>query len=101
MARHVEAQANLETFHWYERERELRLQFLPCDVVLPRLGTIREVAAVHQALLVMKGGDAFPSKKDRFEGTIDVWWIVRTLSPSRIFAENDFLLFLTQTTEGC
>ncbi|XP_065827831.1 solute carrier family 12 member 6-like [Oscarella lobularis] len=42
----------------------------------PFIGTIREVAAVHQALLVMKGGDAFPSKKDRFEGTIDVWWIV-------------------------
>eukprot|EP00118_Oscarella_pearsei_P002328 m.10248 g.10248 ORF g.10248 m.10248 type:complete len:1083 (+) comp22073_c0_seq3:74-3322(+) len=42
----------------------------------PFIGTIREVAAAHQALLVMKGGTAFPDKKERFEGTIDVWWIV-------------------------
>ncbi|KAK7159111.1 hypothetical protein R3I94_005446 [Phoxinus phoxinus] len=39
--------------------------------------TIRETTAAHQALLVAKNIDTFPTNQDRFtEGTIDVWWIV-------------------------
>uniref|UniRef100_A0A673GSE0 Solute carrier family 12 member 7-like n=1 Tax=Sinocyclocheilus rhinocerous TaxID=307959 RepID=A0A673GSE0_9TELE len=39
--------------------------------------TVRETTAVHQALLVAKNIDTFPTNQDRLaEGTIDVWWIV-------------------------
>lgn len=39
--------------------------------------TIRETTAAHQALLVAKNIDSFPSNQERFSnGTIDVWWIV-------------------------
>lgn len=39
--------------------------------------TVRETTAAHQALLVAKNVDTFPSNQDRLaEGTIDVWWIV-------------------------
>ncbi|XP_063063304.1 solute carrier family 12 member 7 isoform X3 [Engraulis encrasicolus] len=39
--------------------------------------TIRETTAAHQALLVAKNVDSFPTNQDRLgEGTIDVWWIV-------------------------
>ncbi|KAF4086103.1 hypothetical protein AMELA_G00102940 [Ameiurus melas] len=39
--------------------------------------TVRETTAAHQALLVAKNIDVFPSNTDRLaEGTIDVWWIV-------------------------
>ncbi|XP_067309913.1 solute carrier family 12 member 7 isoform X3 [Pseudorasbora parva] len=39
--------------------------------------TIRETTAAHQALLVAKNIDTFPTNQDRLaEGTIDVWWIV-------------------------
>ncbi|XP_068422613.1 solute carrier family 12 member 7-like isoform X2 [Clinocottus analis] len=39
--------------------------------------TVRETTAAHQALLVAKNIDHFPSNQDRLkEGTIDVWWIV-------------------------
>uniref|UniRef100_A0A8C1A6Z7 Solute carrier family 12 member 7a n=1 Tax=Cyprinus carpio carpio TaxID=630221 RepID=A0A8C1A6Z7_CYPCA len=39
--------------------------------------TIRETTAAHQALLVAKNIDKFPTNQDRLdEGTIDVWWIV-------------------------
>ncbi|XP_051989495.1 solute carrier family 12 member 7 isoform X2 [Xyrauchen texanus] len=39
--------------------------------------TIRETTAAHQALLVAKNIDQFPTNQDRLaEGTIDVWWIV-------------------------
>lgn len=39
--------------------------------------TVRETTAAHQALLVAKNVDVFPSNTDRLaEGTIDVWWIV-------------------------
>ncbi|KAK3531811.1 hypothetical protein QTP70_029726 [Hemibagrus guttatus] len=39
--------------------------------------TVRETTAAHQALLVAKNIDLFPSNIDRLtEGTIDVWWIV-------------------------
>lgn len=38
---------------------------------------MRETTAAHQALLVAKNVDVFPSNTDRLaEGTIDVWWIV-------------------------
>ncbi|MGH0116122.1 UNVERIFIED_CONTAM: hypothetical protein FKN15_074763 [Acipenser sinensis] len=39
--------------------------------------TVRETTAAHQALLVAKNIDSFPSNQERFSnGTIDVWWIV-------------------------
>uniref|UniRef100_A0AAY4AS20 Solute carrier family 12 member 7-like n=1 Tax=Denticeps clupeoides TaxID=299321 RepID=A0AAY4AS20_9TELE len=39
--------------------------------------TVRETTAAHQALLVAKNIDLFPSNHERLgEGTIDVWWIV-------------------------
>ncbi|XP_066521337.1 solute carrier family 12 member 7-like isoform X2 [Hoplias malabaricus] len=39
--------------------------------------TVRETTAAHQALLVAKNIDLFPSNTQRLaEGTIDVWWIV-------------------------
>ncbi|XP_049453621.1 solute carrier family 12 member 7-like isoform X1 [Epinephelus fuscoguttatus] len=39
--------------------------------------TVRETTAAHQALLVAKNIDNFPSNQERLsEGTIDVWWIV-------------------------
>ncbi|CAB1317450.1 unnamed protein product [Coregonus sp. 'balchen'] len=39
--------------------------------------TVRETTSAHQALLVAKNIDKFPSNQDRLgEGTIDVWWIV-------------------------
>ncbi|XP_028825827.1 solute carrier family 12 member 7 isoform X2 [Denticeps clupeoides] len=39
--------------------------------------TIRETTAAHQALLVAKNVDSFPTNMERLgEGTIDVWWIV-------------------------
>lgn len=38
---------------------------------------MRETTSAHQALLVAKNIDKFPSNQDRLgEGTIDVWWIV-------------------------
>lgn len=43
----------------------------------PPKETIRETTAAHQALLVAKNIDTFPTNQDRLaEGTIDVWWIV-------------------------
>lgn len=39
--------------------------------------TVRETTEAHQALLVAKNIDHFPSNQDRLKGgTIDVWWIV-------------------------
>ncbi|KAK2821909.1 hypothetical protein Q5P01_021974 [Channa striata] len=39
--------------------------------------TVRETTAAHQALLIAKNIDHFPSNQERLsEGTIDVWWIV-------------------------
>ncbi|CAB1349664.1 unnamed protein product [Coregonus sp. 'balchen'] len=39
--------------------------------------TVRETTAAHQALLVAKNVDSFPTNADRLgQGTIDVWWIV-------------------------
>ncbi|XP_043117839.1 solute carrier family 12 member 7 isoform X2 [Puntigrus tetrazona] len=39
--------------------------------------TVRETTSAHQALLVAKNIDTFPTNQDRLaEGTIDVWWIV-------------------------
>ncbi|XP_051723489.1 solute carrier family 12 member 7 isoform X2 [Ctenopharyngodon idella] len=39
--------------------------------------TVRETTEAHQALLVAKNIDTFPTNQDRLaEGTIDVWWIV-------------------------
>ncbi|XP_070701876.1 solute carrier family 12 member 7-like [Pempheris klunzingeri] len=39
--------------------------------------TVRETTEAHQALLVAKNIDHFPSNQERLkEGTIDVWWIV-------------------------
>ncbi|XP_062335647.1 solute carrier family 12 member 7 isoform X3 [Osmerus eperlanus] len=39
--------------------------------------TVRETTAAHQALLVAKNVDSFPSSLERLgEGTIDVWWVV-------------------------
>uniref|UniRef100_A0A8C6LIT6 Solute carrier family 12 member 7b n=1 Tax=Nothobranchius furzeri TaxID=105023 RepID=A0A8C6LIT6_NOTFU len=39
--------------------------------------TIRETTAAHQALLVAKNVDSFPTNQDCLgEGTIDVWWVV-------------------------
>ncbi|XP_034469514.1 solute carrier family 12 member 7-like isoform X1 [Hippoglossus hippoglossus] len=39
--------------------------------------TVRETTAAHQALLVAKNIDHFPSNQERLkQGTIDVWWIV-------------------------
>ncbi|CAN9503340.1 unnamed protein product [Ophioblennius macclurei] len=39
--------------------------------------TVRETTAAHQALLVAKNIDHFPSNQERLkDGTIDVWWIV-------------------------
>ncbi|XP_022110096.1 solute carrier family 12 member 4-like isoform X1 [Acanthaster planci] len=41
------------------------------------LDMVRAVSASHNALLVPKNINNFPSNKDKFEsGTIDVWWIV-------------------------
>uniref|UniRef100_A0A8P4KRQ1 Solute carrier family 12 member 7b n=1 Tax=Dicentrarchus labrax TaxID=13489 RepID=A0A8P4KRQ1_DICLA len=38
---------------------------------------VRETTAAHQALLVAKNVDSFPTNLDRLgEGTIDVWWVV-------------------------
>ncbi|KAG9355989.1 hypothetical protein JZ751_000833, partial [Albula glossodonta] len=40
--------------------------------------TVRETTAAHQALLVAKNIDTFPTNQERLSegGTIDVWWIV-------------------------
>lgn len=39
--------------------------------------TVRETTAAHQALLVAKNVDNFPTNQERLgEGTIDVWWVV-------------------------
>ncbi|XP_068160444.1 solute carrier family 12 member 7 isoform X3 [Antennarius striatus] len=39
--------------------------------------TVRETTAAHQALLVAKNVDSFPTNQDRLgEGSIDVWWVV-------------------------
>ncbi|XP_067341799.1 solute carrier family 12 member 7 isoform X2 [Channa argus] len=39
--------------------------------------TVRETTSAHQALLVAKNVDSFPTNQDRLsEGTIDVWWVV-------------------------
>ncbi|KAM3860261.1 solute carrier family 12 member 7 isoform 2-T2 [Diretmus argenteus] len=39
--------------------------------------TVRETTAAHQALLVAKNAENFPTNQDRLgEGTIDVWWVV-------------------------
>uniref|UniRef100_A0A4W5NCX9 Solute carrier family 12 member 7b n=1 Tax=Hucho hucho TaxID=62062 RepID=A0A4W5NCX9_9TELE len=39
--------------------------------------TVRETTAAHQALLVAKNVDSFPTNTDRLgQGTIDVWWVV-------------------------
>ncbi|XP_067856848.1 solute carrier family 12 member 7-like isoform X4 [Heptranchias perlo] len=39
--------------------------------------TVRETTAAHQALLVAKNIDSFPTNQERFAGgTIDIWWIV-------------------------
>uniref|UniRef100_A0A8C7J2R5 Solute carrier family 12 member 7-like n=1 Tax=Oncorhynchus kisutch TaxID=8019 RepID=A0A8C7J2R5_ONCKI len=39
--------------------------------------TVRETTAAHQALLVAKNVDSFPTNADRLgQGTIDVWWVV-------------------------
>ncbi|XP_069367432.1 solute carrier family 12 member 7-like isoform X2 [Paralichthys olivaceus] len=39
--------------------------------------TVKETTAAHQALLVAKNIDHFPSNQERLkQGTIDVWWIV-------------------------
>ncbi|KAG5841754.1 hypothetical protein ANANG_G00170160 [Anguilla anguilla] len=38
--------------------------------------TVRETTSAHQALLVSKNIDSFPSNQERLGGTIDVWWIV-------------------------
>ncbi|KAM8882215.1 solute carrier family 12 member 7 isoform X3 [Synchiropus splendidus] len=39
--------------------------------------TVRETTSAHQALLVAKNIDNFPTNQDRLaEGTIDVWWVV-------------------------
>uniref|UniRef100_A0A8C1E2Q2 Solute carrier family 12 member 7a n=1 Tax=Cyprinus carpio carpio TaxID=630221 RepID=A0A8C1E2Q2_CYPCA len=39
--------------------------------------TVRETTAAHQALLVAKNIDSFPTNQERLGvGTIDVWWIV-------------------------
>ncbi|XP_039983232.1 solute carrier family 12 member 7 isoform X4 [Xiphias gladius] len=39
--------------------------------------TVRETTAAHQALLVAKNVDSFPTNQERLgEGTIDVWWVV-------------------------
>lgn len=44
---------------------------------VPSTETVRETTAAHQALLVAKNVDSFPTNADRLgEGTIDVWWIV-------------------------
>lgn len=41
------------------------------------LETVRETTAAHQALLVAKNVDSFPTNQERLkEGTIDVWWVV-------------------------
>ncbi|XP_078054037.1 solute carrier family 12 member 7-like isoform X3 [Mustelus asterias] len=38
---------------------------------------VRETTAAHQALLVTKNIDSFPTNQERFAGgTIDIWWIV-------------------------
>lgn len=38
---------------------------------------MRETTSAHQALLVAKNVDSFPTNQDRLgEGTIDVWWVV-------------------------
>lgn len=38
---------------------------------------MRETTEAHQALLVAKNIDHFPSNQERLKGgTIDVWWIV-------------------------
>ncbi|XP_048403934.2 solute carrier family 12 member 7-like isoform X2 [Stegostoma tigrinum] len=38
---------------------------------------VRETTAAHQALLVTKNIDSFPTNQERFSGgTIDIWWIV-------------------------
>ena len=47
------------------------------------------------AILVPRGIDVFPAKKERMSGTIDVWWIVRILDQRRFDNYNDFSLFLT------
>ena len=49
--------------------------YVLCSSVHPE--TVRETTAAHQALLVAKNIDSFPTNQDRLgEGTIDVWWVV-------------------------
>lgn len=44
---------------------------------VPSTETVRETTAAHQALLVAKNVDSFPTNADRLgQGTIDVWWVV-------------------------
>ncbi|XP_039532028.1 solute carrier family 12 member 7 isoform X3 [Pimephales promelas] len=55
--------------HWKQSESSLSWKNF--------IETIRETTAAHQALLVAKNIDTFPTNQDRLaEGTIDVWWIV-------------------------
>lgn len=45
-----------------------------CSVML--LDTVCVTSARHEALLVVKDAESFPSRKDRLDGNIDIWWIV-------------------------
>ena len=40
---------------------------------------LRTASDMELAILVPRGIDAFPAKKEPVSGTIDVWWIVRIL----------------------
>lgn len=47
------------------------------SLILVSSETVRETTIAHQALLVAKNIDRFPSNQERLsEGAIDVWWIV-------------------------
>ena len=46
------------------------------------------------AILVPRGIDVFPAKKERMSGTIDVWWIVRILDQRRFDNYNNFALII-------
>ena len=41
---------------------------------------VHRVTAAEMALLVPKGIFLFPDNKERLQGTIDVWWIMRILT---------------------
>ena len=49
---------------------------------------INVVTARDWALLVPRGIENFPGRKDRLNGTIDVWWIVRILDIHNDYYEN-------------